>query len=295
MINKCINMKRAKVGDDSPKNELFQMTRSTGIANMMPALETLYSFVGNKPREFLFVLRDAINGRYGQLSRDEYIKLSVQLVVCYTQVEHFYEALALLDELLTVVDDENEELMTQIRDHYNYLLYRNGDIDINVYRSKVYDYGGGNKTYDHMVGEVVSGRKWVPIPSMSSMNQANYTDVCALISAGFNVIRAEKGTRTWFTWERNTVQFWKTVLVRTVEMYSELPMPLFKYYPDMRSMRRHDEFVLRELYMTYLPSKLGNVDVICRLYENNPEEMLPNITKKYGLKLKKNGKVIWWT
>lgn len=292
MINKCLTMKRAKVGDDTPKNELFQMTRSTGIANMMPALETLYSFVGYKKREFVFILRDAINGRYGYLSRDECITLTIQLVVCYTEFEHYREALALMDDLISIVD---EEKMTQIRDHYNYLLYRNDDIDINVYRSKVYDYGGGNTTYDHMVGEVVAGRKWVPIQSMVSINSANYADVCALISAGFNVIRAERGTRTWFRWERNTVQFWKTVLVRAVEMYSELSMPLFKYYPDMRSVMRHDEFVLRELYSTYLPSKLGNVGVICRLYENNPGDMLPNITKKYGLRLKKNGKVIWWT
>lgn len=232
MFTNILRKKRLLNGDHVETNYPGHLFYSKPL----DVLDTLYVIYKrcNMEDEFIHKLGDFIGGRYGSkiLSPPVLIQALVRAMIL-TRYDlpmreyYFKKAIGLIKNTRGVVNSLSQEIKniinTELGDHY---IEFHGDINsaFQCYQHAMQNVRGTRETsiFRHnLCGSGVSIEHCYDIDDIVNIE---VSEMYHVLRVGFVVHATEKGTRSWFMW--NKKNRFKELFVLVVEMYSKLRDPL---------------------------------------------------------------------
>lgn len=236
--------------------EIKSLIERCNLLELMKTLLFVARMSGNNTIDSNKLLKTMINcalGRFKRMQDCDTVELIMMIINEQCRLNHPEKAMEYLTLAIEHIrGDMYHKLIQECIKRHNYFMYQLGQSE------ELSDYG------DLHVSEL------------------SYGSVCKYIRLGHYIHKFEYR-------DNNPI----TDLLHTAFCaYTSLHMPLFKYFPDMRSILYHDTRVLEEMYNIFVPyDNAGNINVILSLYDSNPDDMLINIPLKFGLYVQANGKI----
>lgn len=253
------NVLKSKKNKDHFNYHHVQIEKLLESCDLVDVMKTLLFLVKSSDEsivsmeEVINIMISGVVGRYQRMDDSRTFQLMLMVIneLCISDAPE--RAIEYLTMLIDHAHDISPDTLAELKNRYNYCLYMNGQ----------------------------SERWHFPPYGDLSVPDIRYDVMCQYICLGHYMHK--------FQYEDTGLG---AIVYNLYRVYMTLRMPLFKYFPELRCFIKHDERVLEEMYKIFVPYKnAGNIKVIVRLFEHNPDDMLDIIPRKYGLYTKSNGKL----